>query len=77
MLSSENPRPLHGRIKGITVITGAVMVAGSNFLLPNPLRTLTECFSDRAPDSCWGQAKSVTLGGELSADVDEIVQQIS
>jgi len=53
------------------------MMAGNNFLLPNPFHILTEWFSDRAPDSCWGQEKPTTLGGKLSADMNEAVLQIS
>jgi len=52
-------------------------MAGSNFLLPNPFHILTEWFSDRTPDSCWGQGKPATLGGKLSADMNEPVLQIS
>jgi hypothetical protein len=53
------------------------MMAGSNFPLPNAFHILTEWFSDRAPDSCWGQVKPTTLGGKLSADMNEAALQIS
>jgi len=53
------------------------MMAGSNFLLPSPFHILTEWLSDRASDSCWGQGKPATLGGKLSADMNEAVLQIS
>jgi hypothetical protein len=53
------------------------MTVGSNFPLPNPFHILTEWFSDRASDSCWGQEKPATLGGKLSANINEAVLQIS
>lgn len=53
------------------------MMAGSNFPLPNTFHILAEWFSDRAPDSCWGQVKPATLGGKLSADMKEAALQTS
>jgi hypothetical protein len=53
------------------------MMAGSSFPFPKPFHILTEWFSDRAPDSCWGQVKLTTLGRKLSADMNEAVLQIS
>jgi hypothetical protein len=52
------------------------MAAGSNFPLPKPFHILTEWFSDRVQDSCWGQVEPATLGGKLSADMNDAVLEI-